>query len=279
MTRTTSMSNSAASPIMGCSFAAQRLREVISYLAQIDVHVLILGPTGSGKGLVASELHRQSERQHGPFVATNIASLPATLFQSELAGSVRGAYTSARDRKGLFERADGGTLFLDEVGELEPDLQVNLLRLIETGFVERLGSDEIIRVDVRIVAATNCDLEARVAAGRFRADLFERLKGAVIQVSSLKERAEDIPALASHFVERILNKLEPGCSISIAPDAIEILQSLDWPGNIRSLEKTIEGVTRLAIKRREVKSIDLRFLIEALNMLNTVARPVYIQLR
>jgi len=196
--------------------------------------VLIQGETGTGKELVARALHDQSPRQPFPFVPINCAALPETLIESELFGHERGAFTGAIERKsGLFEVATRGTVFLDEIGELSLPLQSRLLRVLETQEFFRVGGTRIVRVDVRIVSATNRDIRADVEAGRFREDLYYRLNGVAFRVPPLRERRGDIPLLARHFLDRA------GSGRMLEPSALEALASYDWPGNVRELEMVI----------------------------------------
>ena len=224
--------------VVGASPAMQEVFKRIGRLARRDATVLILGQTGTGKEVIARAIHEHSPRSGGPFVAVNCGALPENLVESELFGHVRGAFTGAtEDRTGRFEAAGGGTLFLDEVGELPAAAQVKLLRVLDSGTLERVGSAAPVRVDVRIVAATNRDLAAEVAAGRFRADLYYRL--AVVQVSlpPLAERREDILPLARQF----LGQLAPGrVPPAIGDDAAELLRRYPWPGNVRELRNAVE---------------------------------------
>ena len=208
--------------------------------------MLILGETGTGKELVAHEIHRRSARKDGPFVRVNCASIPRELFESEFFGHVRGSFTGAvKDRAGRFETAEGGTLFLDEVGEIPLDIQNKLLRVLQEKRYERVGDDRTRRADVRIVAATNRDLKKAVAAGKFREDLYYRLNVFPIQVPPLRERMDDIPLLARHFVA--LSAKELNCAKPrLTRAAVAQLQSYDWPGNVRELRNEIERAVILA---------------------------------
>jgi two-component system response regulator AtoC len=202
--------------------------------------VLVTGESGTGKEIVARLLHASSARRSGPFVAVNIGGLPETLLESELFGYERGAFTGAVDRKiGMFELAAGGTLFLDEIGDMPLSLQVKILRTLQDLRVQRLGGSKAIPVDARIIAATNQDLEKRVAAGQFRADLFYRLNVVRIHIPPLRDRAEDIPLLAAHVLARLNSKL--GRQIAgISASAIERLKAHAFPGNVRELENILE---------------------------------------
>jgi two-component system nitrogen regulation response regulator NtrX len=231
------------SPLIGDSRAAVAMKAQIDRLAEIPSHVLILGESGSGKELVARRLHEAGGRALRDFVAVNCAALPDTMVESELFGHERGAFTGAdRTRKGAFESAGGGTLFLDEIGELPLAAQAKLLRVLEDGQVTRLGSNKTIKVDTRVVAATNRDLEAEVASGRFRQDLLYRLNTHVVQVPPLRERLSDVAVLAGHFLELTCEKfgVRPR---SLAPEAVKVLQSYDWSrNNVRELRNVIERV-------------------------------------
>jgi DNA-binding NtrC family response regulator len=224
--------------LLGGSAALGAVREQIARWGPLPLTVLVIGEPGTGKELVARELHRESRRS-GPFVPVNCAGIPASLLEAELFGVVRGAYTGAdRDRQGLVEAAEGGTLFLDEVGELPLELQAKLLRLLQGFEVRRVGATRSRTVDVRFVAATNRDLQAATAAGVFRQDLYYRVAVAVIEVPPLRERAEDIDALARHFTARFASTLHrPG--VCLAPAAVELLRHGSWPGNVRELETVI----------------------------------------
>jgi len=223
--------------------SAPALREVLFRAEQVaatDVTVLIEGETGTGKELVARAVHRASRRHAHPLVTVNCAALPPTLIESELFGHERGAFTGADARRvGRFEIADGGTLFLDEVGELPRDLQAKLLRVLQLGEFERLGSSATRTVDVRIIAATNRDLAAEVAAGRFREDLWYRLNVFPLRVPPLRDRREDIPALTAYFLERLGAKLGRS-GLRLPRSVLDALEAYDWPGNVRELENVIE---------------------------------------
>jgi DNA-binding NtrC family response regulator len=228
-------------PLIGESAAMRSLKQTIETLAGYDISVLITGETGSGKELVARALHEQGKRRDKPFVAINAGAIPATLIESELFGHVKGAFTGATDRKGKVESANGGTLFLDEVADLPLELQVKLLRLLDAGEFMPVGSDTPSHADIRIIAATNKDLEGLVRRGGFREDLFFRLNGFKIQLPSLTERKEDIPLLAEHFLELFKNMHPDKSHIgSFAPASMRALQQYKWPGNVRELRNTVE---------------------------------------
>jgi two-component system nitrogen regulation response regulator GlnG len=225
--------------IVGQSAAMQDVYKAIGRTAPQDVTVLIVGESGTGKELVARSLHQHSRRAQGPFLAINCAAIPEQLLESELFGHEKGAFTGAdRLRPGKFEQASGGTLFLDEIGDMSPATQAKVLRLLQEQRFERLGGTTTIASDVRLIAATNQDLEALVADGRFRRDLLYRLNGFTIQLPPLRNRLEDIPDLVQHFVT-IFNR-EHGKSIrSVHPDVLARLQRHDWPGNVRELQSAI----------------------------------------
>jgi len=231
--------------MIGTSAGMRRLSEDANIVATSALPVLITGETGVGKELVARRIHSCSDRHDAPLIQINCAALPASIAASELFGHVRGSFTGAHaDRLGKFEIADGGTLFLDEIGELPVELQANLLRTLQDGQIQRVGSDEVIHVDVRVIAATNRNLEAEVREGRFRADLYHRLAAFPIHVPPLRERREDIPLLAVHFVARARRRLGLG-PVQLSDGAKERLLRETWPGNIRELENVISrGVLR-----------------------------------
>ena len=231
---------------IGQSRAWQQIIEQLDMVAPTDVTVLVLGETGPGKELIARELHRRSRRKDKPLVRVNCASIPKELYESEFFGHARGAFTSAvRDRVGRFEAAAGGTLFLDEIGEIPLELQSKLLRVLQEKCYERVGEQRTRRADVRIVAATNRDLKNDVAAGRFREDLYYRLNVFPMKVVPLRDRKDDIPLLATHFLEISVKEL--GCPRSrLTPTGIETLQAYVWPGNIRELRNVIERAVILA---------------------------------
>ncbi len=226
--------------IIGDSKAMQSLFEKMAKVVDTRVSVLIEGETGTGKELVASAVHYQSRRKDRLFIAQNCAALPETLLESELFGHKKGAFTGAtEDKKGLFELADGGTLFLDEIGEMPLGLQAKILRTLQEGEVRPLGSGVVKNVDVRIVAATNRKLEDEVAAGRFRQDLYYRLQVFPVRIPALRERREDIPVLAAHFLKRYTHELgKPVAGFS--QQAMELLMSYDFPGNVRELENEVQ---------------------------------------
>jgi DNA-binding NtrC family response regulator len=232
--------------MIGSAPVMQRLYETIRRVAPTQARVLILGENGTGKELIAHALHRHSPRAKGPFVQVNCAAIPRELFESELFGHERGAFTGATARrKGRFVRADRGTLFLDEVGEIPFELQAKLLRALEAGSVEPVGFEREVKTDVRVIAATNRDLEGAVTAGEFREDLYYRLQVVSVEAPPLRERREDIPALVKHFLELTCrqNNLRRK---SIAAAAVERLAAHDYPGNVRELRNLVERLVILA---------------------------------
>jgi transcriptional regulator with GAF, ATPase, and Fis domain len=234
--------------LIGSSSQLRELQEEIERVSQSDAKVLITGESGVGKELVARAIHEGSHRSREPFVPINCAGLPETLLESELFGHVKGSFTGAyRDKPGKLEFADRGTVFLDEVGEMTLRMQGLLLRFLETGELQKVGSDRTSgRVDVRTIAATNRDLRAMIADGRFREDLFYRLNVIHLVVPPLRERREDIPGLVGHFLSRF-SKNGSAHVKAIAPDALTALCEYPWPGNVRELENAIE---RLVVKTR-----------------------------
>jgi Nif-specific regulatory protein len=223
--------------------------------AKTDSSVLLLGESGVGKELFAEQIHLHSPRSNNPLIRVNCAALPENLLESELFGHVKGAFTGASsDRRGRFELADRGTIFLDEIGDLPLNLQVKLLRVIQHRVFERVGGTEQIKVDVRIIAATNKDIEAEVESGRFRADLYYRLNVLPIYIPPLRERRDDIPILADFFLKRFNREIKKQIS-GFAPEAMEVLLSYSWPGNVRELENAIERA--VVITQSEIISPDL----------------------
>jgi transcriptional regulator with GAF, ATPase, and Fis domain len=226
--------------IVGTTAGLEEVMERVTQVAPTDAPVLLLGETGTGKELVARAIHTRSHRAAGPIMRVNCGALPPGLIDSELFGHERGSFTGAiAARKGWFERADGGTLFLDEIGELSIEAQVRLLRILQDGTFERVGSHRPLTVDVRLVAATNRDLRQMVASGDFREDLWYRIAVFPIRIPPLRERREDIPALAAHFAARTGVKLGGGRLVPSAED-IELLLAYDWPGNVREFAAVIE---------------------------------------
>ena len=232
--------------IIGDSPAMQRVFDLTTKVAKTDATVLITGETGTGKDLIARAIHHSGSRKTQPFVAQNCGSLPDTLLESELFGHRRGAFTGAdQDKKGLFESGNGGTIFLDEIGETESGMQVRLLRVLQDGEIRPLGSSSTRHVDVRVLAATNRDLKEAVSDGRFREDLFYRLRVVEIEMPALRDRREDLPALAQHFLSRHTEGGR-GSLKGFTNGAMDRISSYDWPGNVRELENEIERVVALS---------------------------------
>jgi formate hydrogenlyase transcriptional activator len=232
--------------IVGHSPAFQQVLSLVGAIAKSDSVTLIQGETGTGKEVIAQAIHQQSSRGHGPFVTLNCAAIPGPLLESELFGHERGAYTGAYTQtKGRFQLADRGTLFLDEIGDLPLELQPKLLRALQEREFERLGSSQTIRVDVRVVAATNQDLAQLVAKKQFRADLYYRLNVIRICLPPLRERVEDIPLLVRHFLQRLSLRLNKPIDL-IPDDVMEVLKAHDWPGNIRELQNFLERAVVLS---------------------------------
>ncbi|MBI4617093.1 MAG: sigma-54-dependent Fis family transcriptional regulator [Planctomycetes bacterium] len=226
--------------IIGRSSTLKRVFETIVQVAGSRATVLVTGETGTGKELVAESIHAHSARREKPLVKVNCASLTPTLIESELFGHEKGAFTgAARRREGRFEIASGGTLFLDEVSEIPPEIQVKLLRVLQEREFERVGGNETVRVDIRLICATNKDLEKEVAAGKFREDLFYRINVVPIHLPPLRNRREDLPLLMAHFVEKY-SRANDRQVAGVSPEAMELLDRYDWPGNIRELENCLE---------------------------------------
>jgi two-component system, NtrC family, response regulator PilR len=231
--------------IIGQSSKMKAIFDLIQTVAPQNSRVLITGESGTGKELVARAIHENSARSNTPFITINCGAFPETLLESELFGYVKGAFTGANEtRRGLFQAAHGGTLFMDEIGNMNLAMQVKLYRVLQEGKIRPLGSTEETDVDVRVIAATNKDLEKAIAAGEFREDLYYRLSVIPIHVPSLRERREDIPLLARHFLERFRKSMEKPIE-GISPQAMRHLESYDWPGNVRELENTIERAVAL----------------------------------
>ena len=229
--------------VIGRSAAFINVMKQVGRFASTDLPVLVTGESGTGKEIIASSLHSRSSRRDFPFITVNCGAISAELIESELFGHVKGAFTGAdRDRQGLWAAADKGTVFLDEITETTPAFQVKLLRALQQGEVRPVGSNETLRVDVRVIAASNRNVEEEVAAGRFREDLFYRLNAVSIPLPPLRERREDIPILARSFAERVYS-LKPSVTFSV--EAIELLQQYPWPGNIRELENAVVLATAL----------------------------------
>lgn len=226
--------------MIGHSPALSHIREMIDKVAPTDARVLVTGPNGSGKELVARSLHQKSARSAMPYIEVNCAAIPSELIESELFGHEKGSFTSAiKQHKGKFEQADGGTLFLDEVGDMSLAAQAKVLRVLQEKKLSRVGSDKDIEVNVRVIAATNKDLRAEIAAGNFREDLYHRLSVIVIHVPSLDDRKEDIPELVNYFSEQISSEAGRPTR-AFEPEAVALLQQRSWTGNIRELRNVVE---------------------------------------
>lgn len=231
--------------IIGESDGIQSIKTMIEKVAPTDARVMITGPNGTGKELVAHQIHEQSERSKGPMIEVNCAAIPAELIESELFGHEKGAFTSAvKQRKGKFENAQGGTLFMDEIGDMSLSAQSKVLRALQENKITRVGGDKEIKVDVRVIAATNKNLVEEIKEGRFREDLYHRLSVILIKVPSLNDRAEDIPLLADHFLQQIAHE-QGSAAKRFAPQALEALKKIDWTGNIRELRNVVERLTIL----------------------------------
>ncbi len=246
------------SSIIGSAPLMLELLDMIRYVAPTEATVLVAGESGTGKELVAESLHKNSDRRDGPFVKVNCAALAESLLESELFGHEKGAFTGAdKRREGKFIQADGGTLFLDEIGETSQAMQVKLLRVLQEQELQRVGGEETINIDVRIIAATNRDLEEEVSQGNFREDLYYRLNVVMITVPPLRARREDIPQLVEHFVELFTRKNRRTVE-SITPRCMELLTNYPWPGNVRELENAIErGVILMRGDQLSEKSLPL----------------------
>lgn len=241
--------------MIGESAAIKQVKEMIDKVAPTDARVLITGPNGTGKELVARWLHEKSERAAGPFIEVNCAAIPSELIESELFGHEKGAFTSAhKQRQGKFEQANGGTIFLDEIGDMSLSAQAKVLRALQENKISRVGSDKDIKVDVRVVAATNKDLKEEIDGKKFREDLYHRLSVILIQVPALNDRLEDIPLLADHFIDQICQ--EHGIPVKkINDDAIKALQEITWTGNIREFRNVMERLIILCDKEIKAKDV------------------------
>jgi len=242
--------------MIGNSDAISHIKDMIEKVAQTDARVLITGSNGTGKELVAHWLHEKSERANGPMIEVNCAAIPSELIESELFGHVKGAFTSAvKDRAGKFEAANGGTIFLDEIGDMSLSAQAKVLRALQESRIQRVGSDKDIKVNVRVVAATNKDLKKEIAEGRFREDLYHRLAVILIQVPSLNDRRGDIPLLVNHFAEKIASE-QGNAKKVFTSNAIKLLQEYDWTGNIRELRNVVERL--IILGGNEVSEQDVK---------------------
>ena len=259
--------------IIGSSDHTRRLQQLIDSIAPADVSVLVTGESGCGKELVAQAIHERSERQYRPFIAVNCGAIPADLLESQLFGHKKGAFTGAiADHRGKLQEADTGTLFLDEIGDMPMSMQVKLLRVLQERNVTPIGSNQLIDIDIRVVAATHRNLEEEIAAGRFRADLFYRLNVLPLQVVPLRDRRSEIPELIKHFAEALKSVDRP---ITLAPGLASLLQAYDWPGNVRELSNTVHRLSVLYPGQLlDLHNVDATMLPPgALEGLSTVPNP------
>lgn len=243
--------------MIGESEAIQQIKDMIDKVAETDARVLITGPNGTGKELVAHNLHEKSNRAQFPLIEVNCAAIPSELIESELFGHVKGAFTSAvKDRAGKFEAADKGTIFLDEIGDMSLAAQAKVLRALQESMITRVGADKDIKVDVRVIAATNKDLRKEIEEGRFREDLYHRLAVILIKVPALNDRRDDIPLLIEHFTKKI-GEENGSAQKSFSADAINLLKAYDWTGNIRELRNVVERLIILGGKEISKSDVEL----------------------
>lgn len=243
--------------MVGESKALQNIKEMIEKVAPTEARILITGANGTGKELVAHAIHEKSDRSKGPMVEVNCAAIPSELIESELFGHIKGAFTSAvKDRAGKFEAANGGTIFLDEIGDMSFAVQAKVLRALQESKIQRVGSDKDIKVDVRVIAATNKNLKEEIENNRFREDLYHRLAVILIEVPTLNERRDDIPLLIEHFSEKIAAEQGAGKK-EFSDDAVKLLQKYDWTGNIRELRNVVERLIILSGKTVTEKDVKL----------------------
>ena len=243
--------------MIGQSNAISEIKDMIEKVAPTEARVFITGPNGTGKELVAHWIHQKSNRSKGPMIEVNCAAIPGELIESELFGHVKGAFTSAnKDRAGKFEAANAGTIFLDEIGDMSLSAQAKVLRALQENKVQRVGSDRDIKVDVRIIAATNKDLKKEISEGNFREDLYHRLAVILIDVPALNNRREDIPLLINHFAEKIASE-HGTAQKKFSPKAIVLLQEYDWTGNIRELRNVVERLIILGSDQVTEKDVTL----------------------
>ena len=241
---------------MGRSQAFIEVMKQVGRVSNTNLPVLLTGESGTGKELVASAIHHRSGRADKPFVAVNCGAIPAELIEAELFGHVKGSFTGAdRDRRGLWEEADGGTVFLDEITETTPSFQVKLLRALQMGEIRRVGANQTMKVNVRVIAASNRIVDEEVAAGRFRNDLFYRLNAVSIVLPPLRERPEDIPPLAQSFADRVYSLSPP---VKFSPEALALLERYSWPGNIRELENAVVRAVAMCDGTIRVKDLPQR---------------------
>ncbi|CCG52841.1 Probable sigma-54 dependent two-component system response regulatory protein [Flavobacterium indicum GPTSA100-9 = DSM 17447] len=241
--------------MIGESEAIMHIKTMIDKVAATDARVLITGPNGTGKELVAHQLHEKSNRSSQPIIEVNCAAIPSELIESELFGHVKGAFTSAvKDRAGKFEAAHGGTIFLDEIGDMSLPAQAKVLRALQENLIQRVGADKDIKVDVRVVAATNKDLKKEIEEGRFREDLYHRLAVILIKVPALNDRREDIPSLLEHFAAKIADE-QGSAKKTFSAQAVKMLQEYDWTGNIRELRNVVERL--IILGGQEISETDV----------------------
>lgn len=253
---------SKSSEMVGESEGINKIKETIEKVAPTDARVLITGDNGAGKELVARRIHEQSARSNGPLVEVNCAAIPSELIESELFGHEKGSFTSAiKQRIGKFEQANGGTLFLDEIGDMSSDAQAKVLRALQEGKITRVGGDKEIKVDVRVIAATNKDLMQEVEEKKFRLDLYHRLGVIIIHVPSLNDRKDDIPLLVNHFLCEISEEYKQPAK-EIDKDALKALQDYNWTGNIRELRNIVERLIILSDKKITKQDIDTYILMK-----------------
>jgi len=242
--------------MVGDSEPINHIKQIIEKVAPTDARVLITGPNGTGKELVAHWLHEKSERAGAPFIEVNCAAIPSELIESELFGHVKGAFTSAvKDRAGKFEAADKGTIFLDEIGDMSMPAQAKVLRALQENMIQRVGAEKDIKVDVRVIAATNKDLKKEIAEGRFREDLYHRLAVILVKVPALNERRDDIPLLIEYFAEKIASE-QGNAQKRFSLEAVRLLQEYDWTGNIRELRNVVERL--IILGSSEISETDVR---------------------
>jgi two-component system nitrogen regulation response regulator NtrX len=251
------VATSRGAEMIGRSTGIELVREMIEKVAPTDARVLVTGPNGSGKELVARAIHAKSNRSDGPLVEVNCAAIPSELIESELFGHEKGAFTSAiKQKNGNFETATGGTLFLDEIGDMSLSAQAKVLRALQEGKITRVGGEKEIKVDVRVIAATNKDLRKEIAAGNFREDLYHRLSVILIHVPPLNARKDDIPLLTDHFLRAIAEE-QGSAPKSLEADALQLLQDYDWTGNIRELRNVVERLIILGGKSISKKDVEM----------------------
>ena len=244
------------SSIIGETEEINLIKEMIEKVAPSDARVLITGENGTGKELVARSLHDYSSRKEMPFVEVNCAAIPSELIESELFGHVKGAFTSAvKDRAGKFEAADGGTIFLDEIGDMSLSAQAKVLRALQESLIQRVGAEKDIKINVRVIAATNKDLKKEIAEGRFREDLYHRLAVILIKVPALNERRDDIPLLIEHFSNKIAEE-QGNVAKAFSKEAVKLLQEYDWTGNIRELRNVVERL--IILGGSEISEMDVK---------------------